>query len=71
MSWLLIVIRTSGGSVVGLGYVRRCLTLEEELVRPGVEVQFLCDGAPGLAWASAIPVCSFSTTSGPNRKKNY
>ncbi len=41
MSPLNVVIRANGGEAIGLGHIRRCLTLAEALARQGATVHFL------------------------------
>lgn len=54
-----VLFVTGGGSVVGLGHVRRCVTLAEALRRVGVESLFLVEGdAVIVEWAKAT---GFST----------
>ena len=41
MSPLTVAIRANGGEVIGLGHIRRCLTLAEALARQGATVHFI------------------------------
>lgn len=41
-----VVFRTCGGATVGLGHVRRCMTLAQALAAEGAEVHFVVDAEP-------------------------
>jgi UDP-2,4-diacetamido-2,4,6-trideoxy-beta-L-altropyranose hydrolase len=45
----LITFRTNGGASIGLGHVRRCLTLAQVLHKRGAEVRFVVNNDPQVA----------------------
>ena len=42
----LIIFRTEGGATIGLGHIRRSMSLAEELCKRGAEIQFLVNRDP-------------------------
>src|SRR5438093_2404260 len=58
----LIAFRTNGSASIGLGHVRRCLTLAQELHKRGAEVRFVVNQDPLVAaylqkyGAESVPV---------------
>jgi len=60
-----VVVRTEAGEVVGLGHLRRCLTLADELERCGADVRLLVNDAPGVsAYLDAQGRCAAVTVPG-------
>lgn len=52
-----VAFRTGGGTRVGLGHVRRCLSLARELKQLAVQCLFLLNGPPELCELTAAEAC--------------